>query len=421
MIRQQFSLCVRVLVILALMGHLSFAFTSLDFVTVGDPGNPAIPLAKAGDESMGYGVVDYVYRMGKFETTNLQYASFLNAVAASDPNSLYDPGMGMNSWGGISRSGVSGSYTYSVLPNMANKPVNFVSGYDVGRFANWLHNGQPTGEQDSSTTEAGAYTFSGPETMSARNAEARYFIPTEHEWDKAAFYEEGANTWAGSGWHYYTSGIHTFPTKATVDEFGNVTNPSQKTVNFQLAANWNGSTRGNVTTVGSAGSVTNYGAYDMSGNVFEWTVADPTKPDPNEWGPFTVRGGSFTNQGHVFLTERNMVHHDNHNVVRQDVGFRLAAAYFDPSEYNVADFNEDTFVNGADLLLWTTQFGDLPAGDTDDDGDSDGNDFLVWQRNLAANNESLSVPEPASWLLSSAALGLLHMRRRIARCSVARL
>ena len=45
----------------------------------------------------------------------------------------------------IQRSGSSGSYTYSVAADWANRPVNYVSWGDAARFANWLHNGQPTG------------------------------------------------------------------------------------------------------------------------------------------------------------------------------------------------------------------------------------------------------------------------------------
>ena len=61
--------------------------------------------------------------------------------------------------GGITRSGGSGSYTYSAIAGRGNMPVNFVSFYDALRFANWLHNGQPTGAQDNTTTEDGAYTI----------------------------------------------------------------------------------------------------------------------------------------------------------------------------------------------------------------------------------------------------------------------
>ena len=74
----------------------------MDWVTVGDPGNVD---DTHGD---GYGGVDYVYNIGKYEVTNSQYAEFLNAVAAvGNPHGLYNTEMGggWNDIGGISRSG----------------------------------------------------------------------------------------------------------------------------------------------------------------------------------------------------------------------------------------------------------------------------------------------------------------------------
>jgi hypothetical protein len=68
---------------------------------------------------------------------------------------------------GINRTGVDGSYSYTVagptLPNATtglnqnpegseNKPVNYVNYLDAIRFANWMHNGKGTG-----STESGAY------------------------------------------------------------------------------------------------------------------------------------------------------------------------------------------------------------------------------------------------------------------------
>ena len=398
------------------MGVPGFAFTDLEFVAVWDPGNPEMPASKLDDGSTGYGSVDYIYNIAKYETTNTQYAEFLNAVASSDPNSLFNTKMGTTVWGGIKRSGKSGSYTYSTWPNFGNKPVNFVSWFNAARFANWLHNGRPTGVQDASTTEDGAYTFSGIETISERNLGAKYFLPTEHEWDKAAFYEPGAETPDGDGWWKYSSRVDVFPTPATVDEFGNVTNPGQTTANFRRQSNWNSNTiHGNVTTVGSAGSQTFFGAYDMTGNVFEWVLADPTKPDPNGWGPYTVRGGSFRNDGHVTMRERNLVHHDNHGLPGHDVGFRLASLYVEPNQFNPGDLNVDSFVDGADLLLWQESIGGNLAGDIDGDGKTDGSDFLIWQRNVTADGGSssytASVPEPSALLLGSAMVGMLYFRR----------
>ncbi len=160
---------------------------TIDTVPVGDPGN--------ADAFTGYGGVDYNYRMGTFEVTNSQYAEFLNAKAQSDPLGLYNSDMGLVGFpfplrGGITQSGPSGSYVYEVRPNMGDKPVASVSLYDVMRFANWMHNGQGTGDTDS-----GAYTLEGGTAMPSnaatitRNPDAIWFLPTEDEWIKAAFYD----------------------------------------------------------------------------------------------------------------------------------------------------------------------------------------------------------------------------------------
>ena len=56
----------------------------------------------------------YDYWISKYEVTNAQYAELLNAKAASDPLGLYNTIMdGDATFGGITQSGVSGSYTYS--------------------------------------------------------------------------------------------------------------------------------------------------------------------------------------------------------------------------------------------------------------------------------------------------------------------
>ena len=120
----------------------------IETVTVGNPGN-------TGDTQIQgiFGAVDYAYAMGKHEVTAGQYTEFLNAVAVTETYGLYhtrmdfdaDPGRnGCN----IKRQGAPCSYTYSVAPDRADRPVNYVSWGDAARFANWLHNGQPTGAQE---------------------------------------------------------------------------------------------------------------------------------------------------------------------------------------------------------------------------------------------------------------------------------
>ena len=157
------------------------AQVAIDFTTVGNPGNAGDPNA------FDRGGVAYEYRIGRFEVTNEQYAAFLNIVAASDPNGLFNPNMGSNPRGGITRSGTDGSFTYAVRPNMGNKPVNFVSFFDAARMANWLTNGQGSGG-----TESGVYTLTGDSLVAITRDLSnpnQVFLPSQNEFIKAGYHQ----------------------------------------------------------------------------------------------------------------------------------------------------------------------------------------------------------------------------------------
>src|SRR6478672_11645854 len=116
----------------------AYATITIDTVPVGDMGNP-------NDPATGnlYGGVNYAYSIGKYEVTVGQYVEFLNAIAATDTYGLYN-----SSAGAISRVGSPGAYSYSVIGS-SKIPVSQLFWRSVARFANWLHNGQPTGAQNS--------------------------------------------------------------------------------------------------------------------------------------------------------------------------------------------------------------------------------------------------------------------------------
>jgi len=291
---------------LALPAHA----VTIDWVTVGDPGNTA--------DTTTYGAVATSFQIMKYEWTNSQYTDFLNSVAATDTYSLYNSQMGSDARGGITRSGASGSYTYAVRSNMGDKPVNYVNWFDAARVSNWLMNGGTS----SSSTETGAYTLIGGQTSGtapAVNSGATFYIPTEDQWYKAA-YHKGGSTNAGY-WDYATQS-DTAPTEVTSGTTGiGSAGSTGNFANYNSTASWNGQT-GNVTTVGTNGGASAYGAFDMSGNVFEWN--DLTGAAGSSRG---LRGGNWFHDGAsgVFYLSSSSSNTLDASYEDNSLGFRLAS------------------------------------------------------------------------------------------------
>jgi len=240
------------------------AAITIDTVRVGNPGN----MADTRYATPGYGAVGYTYNIGKYEVTAGQYTEFLNAVAKIDTYRLYNTLMAMSDLGcGIRRSGggtVGNPYTYSVVTAFTNRPVNYVSWGDAARFANWLHNGQPTGAQGLATTEDGAYYVNGAWTTAplmavSRKVDWKWAIPTEDEWYKAAYYKGGG---ANAGYWDYPTSSNTAPGRDMADASGN--NANYYGTPYPIDS-------GKYTTV--AGEFQNSdspcGTFDQGGNVWE--------------------------------------------------------------------------------------------------------------------------------------------------------
>ena len=266
----------------ALLGSLALPAraVTIDMVTVGDPGNTADTTGQPNPA----GAVADSFQIMKYEFTNQRYADFLNSVAATDTYSLYNADMDSDARGGITQSGASGSYTYTTKTNMSDKPVNFVSWWDAARVSNWLMNGGTS----SSSTETGAYTFIGGQTTGnapAVNSGATVYIPTEDQWYKAAYYKGGSTS---AGYWDYATQSDLAPTAVTAGLTGIGSSGSTGNfANYNLVADWNGRT-GNVTTIATNGGASAYGAFDMSGNVYEWVDIDGA--DTSVRG---LRGGSW--------------------------------------------------------------------------------------------------------------------------------
>ena len=155
--------------------------------------------------------------------------------------------MGTGLLGGIDRSGSPGAYTYAAKTGFANKPVNYVTFFNALRYCNWLHNGA----QSQGETEFGAYRLLGELPSSTesirRNFGARYFLPNEDEWHKAAYYDPSSAAAAvGNYWDYAT--------RSQSPRFGQI-----------ITASLTG-----LAEVSKPGIASYFGTYGQNGNAAEW-------------------------------------------------------------------------------------------------------------------------------------------------------
>jgi formylglycine-generating enzyme len=274
----------------------SFAAASqavtIDLLPIGNPGNVG---EWSGASYGGYGrdrlcgAVDCSFQIARYETTARQYCEFLNAKAKSDPYGLWNEGMGqeviaINASGcALTRSGSSGSYSYSVPEDWADRPLCNVSFWSAARFCNWLHNGQGEGD-----TETGAYTLNGYTGQDGRtilrNAGAQYWIPSEDEWYKTAYHKNNGPT----------ADYWTYPTQSDLPPSNELSETGSNNANFWYGDHCSVGTPYFRTEVGSfLGSPGPCGTYDQSGNAAEWN--DTLYYDGS--ASRVVRGGSFGSPG----------------------------------------------------------------------------------------------------------------------------
>ena len=238
---------------------------SIETVTVGDAGNTP-------DVSTGYGAVADEFNIGKYEVTISQYSTFLNSVASVTSDSyvvnLWNTNMATDlNVAGISRSGsgIEGNpYSYSGIGN-GNRPIAYVSWFDAARFANWMNNGATNG----ASTETGAYTLNGASNGTVlRNPDAVWFIPSEDEWVKSAYYKAGGTN----------SGYWVYPTQSDAapgNSIGGLPNQANARTNGYFAVTQATNLAPGLNYLTDAGAFSDsagpYGTFDQAGNVVEWT------------------------------------------------------------------------------------------------------------------------------------------------------
>jgi hypothetical protein len=254
----------------------------IEFVTIGNPGNPPDTTGSPNPA----GSVPYSYRIGKYEISEQMIAK---------ANALGGLGITKDARG-------------------PDKPATSISWFEAARFVNWLN---------TSTGSAPAYKFDGAgnfqlwNEMDAgynpsnrfRNSRAAYFLPSTHEWYKAAFYDP-AN---GVYWDYPT-GSNTPPMAVPSG-----TAPGTAVYGQELSAG--------PADIMQAGGLSPFGTIAQGGNVDEW---EETESDLTNDDPFSMRGrrGGFWEFSGLSSSDRFAWQPSNAVFV---TGFRVASVIPEPS------------------------------------------------------------------------------------------
>lgn len=234
---------------------------TIDFVDIGNPGNVADTTGKPSPA----GAVPYSYRIGKYEISR----GMISAANA-------EAGLGltlanMTAWGG----------------NGADQPATGVSWVGLAKFVNWLNTS--TGHSPAYKFDAqGAFQlwtasdFGYNPANQFRNTLAKYVLPSNDEWYKAAFYNPATGTYFD-----FATGSNAMPTPTS----GGI---APGTAVYAVSPLSLGPAEINM-----AGGLSPYGTMGQNGNVYEWmeTMSPPFLGSPTNSDPFAfriIRGGDFS-------------------------------------------------------------------------------------------------------------------------------
>jgi hypothetical protein len=250
---------------------------TIDFVNIGNAGNAA--------DTTGYGAVPYEYRVGTYEITQ----------------------------DAITKATDSGMVNVAAGPWTGSQPAAEISWYEAAAFVNWLNTS--TGKTaaydlawDGSAwsmalwSSGQAWTAGGENLY--RNKDAFYFLPSENEWYKAAYYNP-----AGSNYFLYPTASNDVPTAVA-------SGTNAGTAVYDGAASV-------PAIVDSAGGLSPYLTSGQGGNVWEWNESAfaGTNSSPSE---LRSRLGGYWNGSAVYLNSsfRNGL---DPTVGSDGIGFRVAS------------------------------------------------------------------------------------------------
>ncbi|MCH7792591.1 MAG: SUMF1/EgtB/PvdO family nonheme iron enzyme [Planctomycetes bacterium] len=265
----------------------------LEWALVGEPGNRGTkPFETQGIPHWSIGAVEHEFRISK---TQLSVTQWLEFVQAYEP--YYTGFKNDNAFTGANIHW-SSQYGYRIGGGTENYPAN-MSWHYAARYANWLHNDKASEQW---AFENGAYDTSTFFTIPGTNLradqiehhpDAKFWIPTLHEWTKAVYYdpnrygpgEEGYWLHPDGGMEQLVSGLPGTPGAETSGGiFAN-------DVDIGLYPN-TGSLRG---------------LLDTSGGRPEWTETVASMPGRTRWkmGSRTGSTGWFTDDRLDFFRQKS--------------------------------------------------------------------------------------------------------------------
>ena len=228
-------------------GGTSNEFT-IDFVAIGNTGNTA--------DTTTYGAVPYEYRAG------------VNEISQDD----------------ITKATASGMANVTAGAWSGSQPAANIDWYEAAAFVNFLNTNSGKTAAYDLTFSSGSWSmalWSSEQAWTAggtnlyRNKDAFYFLPSENEWYKAAYYNA-----AGTNYFLYPTASSSVPTPVASG-----TNAGSAVYN----------NAGSVPAiVDSAGGLSPYGTMGQGGNVWEWTESASDGSNSLSSGDRAVRGGSWS-------------------------------------------------------------------------------------------------------------------------------
>lgn len=285
---------------------------TIDFTTIGNPGNAADTVVNPeNDNNQIYGSVAYKFRMGIYEISESQFYKAVN-------DGYY-----------------SGLYFQLENRNPSDKPATRLDWISAARFVNWLNTSKGyqaaynltyNGDWHASLWSSSDAWQVGGENL-FRHKDSYYFLPSENEWYKAAYYDPSKNSNAGGYWRY-----------TTASDSSPMAIPSGTSVGSTV---WDQPFANGPASVFEAGGLSPYGTMGQGGNVNEWLESawDGINSDPT--GNRVFRGGYWgfeSFDGSAYDQMSYARYSVNEGYLSDTIGFRVASvadvgAIPEPSTY----------------------------------------------------------------------------------------